>query len=342
MKLLNAELRRLAKRRITRWMLLLVLLLMPTVAIVVGANNVKPGPAAVAQAQAELDQFLLDQQQWIERDIDQCEADQAAGREEVGWPEDCQEIREWYVPEDEDEMIEWFMPPAFEFRAQFPNMILVLTGLLGLFAFIVGASYVGAEWRTGGMMNLLLWRPRRLAVFGTKLAAMLGGLTGLTLLLGAAWTGMFWLVAELRGVTETMTAGVWESFGLTGLRALALVLLAGTVGFGLASIGRHTALAMGAAIGAFVVGVAGVGIIGGGLLRVPYFERWMWTTYIAAWMDKSVLLEDWNAPCIPHPTGDCVPPTLEVTWQHAGIAMAALLVVVLVAAAWQMRQRDVT
>jgi ABC-2 type transport system permease protein len=343
MNLLRAELRRLTKRRITRWMLVLVLLLMPTVAIIAAANHVKPGPAAVAEAEATAERFLREQEQWIEQDIARCEEDKEQGNTDIDWPENCQEIGAlWYGVGDQADLIESFMPPAFDFREDFPPMILVLTALLALFGFIVGASYVGAEWRTGGMMNLLLWRPRRLEVLGTKFGAVLGSLTALTVLLGAAWTGMFWLVAEFRGVTDTMTPGAWQSFGLSGLRGLALVLLAGTVGFGLASIGRHTAMAMGSAIAAFVVGVAGVGIIGGGMLQLPYFERWMWTTYITAWMDKSVVLSDWNAPCIPQPNGDCLQPTIELTWQHAGIGMTALLAVVLVVTMWQMRQRDVT
>ena len=40
---------------------------------------------------------------------------------------------------------------------------------------MIGASFVGAEWNSGGMMNLLLWRPQRLKVLSTKLAALLAG-----------------------------------------------------------------------------------------------------------------------------------------------------------------------
>jgi ABC-type transport system involved in multi-copper enzyme maturation permease subunit len=342
MSLLRAELRRLTKRRITRWMLVLVLLLMPAVALIVAANHVKPGPAAVAQAEAEAAQQFREQERWIEQDIERCEeAHESGDTDEMGWPEDCEEIRQWQPTEEE--MVEWFMPPAFDFRDGFPDMILVLTGLLGLFAFIVGASYVGAEWRTGGMMNLLLWRPRRLQVLGTKLAAVLGSLTGLTVVLGAAWTGMFWLVAEFRGITDTMTAGAWQSFGLTGLRALVLVLAAGAVGFALASVGRHTAMAMGTAIGAFVLGIAGVSIIAGGMLQLSFFERYLWATYVYAWLDKSTVLTDWNAPCeSTGPFGECVSPTMEITWQDSGIGMGVALAAVLVVAMLQMRQRDVT
>jgi ABC-2 type transport system permease protein len=343
MNLLRAELRRLTKRRITRWMLLLVLLLMPTVAVLVGLNHQKPGPDAIAAAEAQVDEELRNQQAYTEQEIDNCERAQESGeRAELGYPEDCEEIRTWFSGVNREDMIQWYLPPAFDFRERFPDMMLVLTGLLGMFAFIIGASYVGAEWRSGGMTNLLLWRPRRLVVLGTKLGALLGGLAGLTVLLAAAWVGMFWLVAVLRGVTDTMTPGTWQSFGLTGLRGLVLVLVAGAVGFALASFGRHTATAMGVAIGAFIIGVAGVGLIGGGMLQLPFVERYLWSSYIYAWMERSMVLTDWNAPCVPHPSGDCVQPNFEITWQMAGTGIGTVAAVVLVAAMWQMRQRDVT
>jgi hypothetical protein len=342
MSVVRAELRRLAKRRLARWMLALVLALMATVAVLAAANHQKPGPAALAEAERTAEREFQAQQIWLERDLENCERAQEAGEDAEQWPEDCEEIRSWHA--SQEEMVEWYMPPAFDFRDSFPAMITVLTALLAMFAFVVGASFVGAEWRSGGMMNLLLWRPRRGQVLAAKLAALLVPLLGLGVLLGAAWVGMFWLVATLRGITDTMTAGAWQSFGLTGLRGLALVLVAGTVGFAVASLGRHTAAAMGAAIAAFVVGVAGVGIIAGGMLQLQFFERWLWPTYVSAWLDKSVTLWDSGAPCEidPRAPDACVVPTMEITWQSAGVGLAAVVAVVLAAALWQIRQRDVT
>jgi hypothetical protein len=96
---------------------------------------------------------------------------------------------------------------------------------------------------------------------------------------------------------------------------------------------------MGTAIAGFVVGVAGIGIIAGGMLQMQFFERWLWTTYVYAWLDKKVTLTDWSAPCS---NPECIQPTYEITWQSSGIGIAAVLAVVLAAAMWQMRQRDVT
>src|SRR5690606_41711554 len=44
------------------------------------------------------------------------------------------------------------------------------------------------------MMNLLLWQPRRLRVLLAKLVVLLLSLLGIGLVLGAAWTGVMWLV----------------------------------------------------------------------------------------------------------------------------------------------------
>lgn len=344
MSIVRAELRRLFKRRVTLLMLLLVVALMATVAAVMAATHQQPSPAARAQAEREADRQYQEQLQWIEVDIAECERAQREGGEEAQqWPEDCEEIREFAPSQEEmqEEMVEWFMPPTFDFRTDFPPMITVWAAVLALFAFTVGASFLGAEWRTGGMTNLLLWRPRRLQVLIAKLVALLGSLLGLGVLLGAVWVGGFWLVATFRGVTDTMTAGAWQSFGLTGVRAMTLALVAGVVGFTLASLGRHTAAAMGTAIAAFVVGVAGVGLIFGGMLQVRFWEAWLWATYVTAWLDKKVTLYDYTACERTGAFGECEQ-TMEITWQVAGVGLAAVVAVLLGAALWQMRRRDVT
>ena len=64
-------------------------------------------------------------------------------------------------------------------------MIVLFGGMLALFGFAVGASFVGAEWHSGGMMNLLLWRPRRLALLAQKLGALLLSVLASGLALGA-------------------------------------------------------------------------------------------------------------------------------------------------------------
>jgi ABC-2 type transport system permease protein len=337
MSLLHAEWRRLFKRRFTIWSFVLVSLLLAAIAAAVALSNQKLTPAVVAEAEAQAAREYEQHQEWVAEDIERCERDREAGLTD-GWPEDCADIGAWVTPIED--MVEWYLPSTFEFRYNFNEMIIVLVGLVAMYAFLVGASFIGAEWRSGALMNLLLWRPRRLQVLGAKLVALLGGLTGLFVLVGAVWTGLFWLVAMTRGVTDTMTSGAWQSFGLTGLRGLGLVLAAGLVGFALASIGRHIAAALGSAVAAIVVGVVGVTIVAA-MMRAKFPLAWVWTTYIQAWLEKTVVLENWDV-CAQSNEPICNPELYEIGWQTSGLLMGGLVVVLLGAAMWQMQRRDIT
>lgn len=343
MSLVRAELRRLFKRRVTVWMLVAGVLVLGAVVIGVAASNQKIGPEAYADAQAQAQADYEEQLRWYNESIDdqiaQCEDDLAAGRNE-NWPPDfdCQELREW-GPQPEHYEAEWYLPETFHFRQDFRDMIFAFTGVLALIGFVVGASFVGAEWRSGGMMNLLLWRPRRLQVLGAKLGTLLGGLLGIGLVLGGLWTAAFWLVATYRGITDTMTGGAWQSLALTGVRGLVLVLAAAAVGFAIASVGRHTAAAMGAAVAAVVVGLVGVLIVVG-TIGLAYPEAWLWSTYLAAWMQQSVTAYNYDS--CNFVQGACEPETLVITWQASGLGLGVLVVLLVGAAVWQMRRRDVT
>ena len=51
-----------------------------------------------------------------------------------------------------------------------PTTVLGVSVMVGAFGFLVGASFIGAEWNNATMSGLLLWEPRRWRVFTTKLA----------------------------------------------------------------------------------------------------------------------------------------------------------------------------
>jgi ABC-type transport system involved in multi-copper enzyme maturation permease subunit len=235
---------------------------------------------------------------------------------------------------------QWFMPPTFDFRESFGDMATTLAALLALVAFIVGASFVGAEWSSGGMMNLLLWRPRRLLVLGTKLAALLVFFTALTVVFSAIWTAAFYGIAEARGSTDSMTSGAWQSIGLMELRGLALVLVAGAVGFGLASLGRHTAMALGVSIGVVIVFQFGLGTVLQ-MAGVKFAEAYLIPVWLIAWMNKEIKIEDYNSCDFSSATG-CQPDALTLTWPMAGGLLAGVFVLVVAASMWAMRSRDVT
>ncbi|WP_433789380.1 ABC transporter permease subunit [Actinoplanes sp. CA-252034] len=329
MSLARAETRRLFRRRFTSVILIGVLLILAATVVGSFLSTQKVGPAQVASAKAEAERNYQEAVKMAAEEQQRClEAN----------PTNAAACQPW-TPSQSDFDYTWYMPETFDLRAEYPDMIALLAVVLAAAGFLIGASFVGSEWNSGGMMNLLLWRPRRLQVLGTKLAVLLGWFTGLTLLLGALWTGAFTLIAQLRGTTEKMTPGVWQSFGLTGLRGIALVVVAAALGFALASLGRHTGMAMGALVGlgALQIGVYIMAQLGG----AKYPEAWLGPAWIYGWIFKELELPNYNS-CNYSSDGNCEPETFTLTWQTAGIGMAIITVLVVGASMWAMRRRDIT
>lgn len=337
MSLVKAEVRRLFKRRITRVMLILMVL---GLSVIVGAfafTSQKIGPAQIAAAEVSAQRNFEEQLRFHEQMVAQCEAAKARGEAiEDMYPPDCGKE---FGPQREHFQAEWFLPFQFNFRDGFSVFISVFAGIVALFGFIVGASYVGAEWNTGGMMNLLLWRPRRIPVLLTKLGVLLGSLLGITVALGALWTLAFFLIGKYDGQTGRLTQGMWESFALTGARGIGLILAVAAVAFGLASLGRHTAMALGAAVGLGVLSEVGLRIALG-IAGVPFGDRFLLSSYAFAWFEKKLVLFDWNS--CNFTRGECKPTEWVVTWQQSAYVLGIGTLLVLIAAMWSMRSRDIT
>jgi hypothetical protein len=338
MSLFKAEWRRLLKRRFIRYLVLAGVLVLVLVAGGMFLTNHKVGPAQVVQAEAAAERDYRENLRFTDQERAACEAAKGSGTVDPNrFPANCADIQ---APPREAFSAEWHMPATFEFRKEFPPILTALAAILGMVAFVAGASFVGAEWSSGGMMNLLLWRPQRLKVLLTKLGALLVGFAGLTVLASIGWTAAFWLIGTLRGNTKGMTSGAWQSVALSELRGVGLVLAIGAVGFAVASLGRHTAVALGSAIGVVIVGQFGVGLVLS-MANVPFIERYLLPTYLVAWMNKSITLENWNA-CNNSYNGSCEPARFDVTWQHAAVLFGAAVVVSVGLAMWAMRRRDVT
>jgi hypothetical protein len=338
MSLLTAERRRLFKRRFTKWMTVIGVLILAAIAVGMFFANQKRDANSLAEAQRRADQEYQRTVQFVEAERAACErAKESGNTDSRRFPSDCSVIE----PPTREQAAnpEWFLRPTFDFKRNYGVMVLVYTAILAMVAFVIGASYVGAEWNSGGMMNLLLWQPRRLKVFATKLATLLGGLLAISLVLGAVWTGVFWLIGTYRGTTAGMTQGTWESLALTGARGIGLILIAGTVGFAVASLGRHTAMALGAAIVLIVVFQFGLGIALG-IAQVRFPEAYLLPTYIGAWMLKEIPLEDWRS--CNFTQGECRPDTMVITWQDSGLIFGITTIVLIALAAWAMRKRDIT
>ncbi|MEV6297894.1 ABC transporter permease [Actinoplanes sp. NPDC051861] len=335
MSLARAETRRLYKRRFTKLVLLGVLLVLGATVAGTWFSNEKVTPAQVADAKAQADRDYQTSLQSAQQDQQKCQAAQGTA-DAANWPPGCEGL---YTPQPEDFNYVWYMPASFEFVEEFPDMISVLAVVLAAAAFLIGASFVGAEWNSGGMMNLLLWRPQRLRVLGTKMFVFLGWLISWTVVLTAVWAGVFRVIAETRGSTEKLTSGAWQSIGLMGLRGLGMVVAAGALGFAMASLGRHTGMALGALIG---LGALQIGVyVMAQLAGLKYPEAYLAPLWGFAWLYKEFVVQDYNS-CDFSTSSGCEYATFTLTWQVAGIGMAIFALLVVGTSMWTMRRRDIT
>lgn len=332
MSLAKAELSRLTKRRFVRWLVAGTMAVMVAIAAGFFLSNEKVGPDQLAKAKAGAEQEYQNALRQAEQDRLNCERSPGSN----DYPADCTQL---YQPQPQDFSPDWHMPPTFSFKTEFGGVITTFAAIFFLLGFVVGASYVGAEWSSGSMMNLLLWRPRRLEVLSTKLGVLLGAMAALSSVVAVLWTLAFLAIATTRGNTDGMTAGAWRSTALTELRAVVLILLGAAIGFGLASLGRHTAVALGVAAGVVVVLQFGLYLVLSNA-DVPFSEIWLLPIWAVAWMSKEFVLENYNS-CQFSSVNGCEPDKLTLTWPMAGALWAAIFIVIVGAAMWTMRNRDV-
>jgi hypothetical protein len=336
MNLFRAEWSRLFARRFT-WIMVIVGILMLAgvgVGVALSSHRVTPEVRAEAEAQAQR------QREGIAADRATCERAKA-NPEPIPTPADsnpkalppdmpCSVITDDWV------RAEVFLPNVFDFRREVPGLWQILAGVLVLVGFAVGASVVGAEWHSGGMTNLLLWRPRRLQVLLTKLSATLAGGAAIGLALTAVFAAALVGATLWRGQFGAVTTGSVLSLLIDTARYLGLGLAATAVGFALASLGRHTAMALGA--------VAGFALLDELITRIVLDvaniarpERWVLSSYVRAWMVKGIRLQD-DSSC--YSGGPCNPVMWKITMSDAALVGTGILLVLIVAAMVSMRRRD--
>lgn len=336
MNLFRAELSRLAARRFTWVMLAVIVGILGVVTLGVSLNSRPASPEVVAQAERDAEFSRTE----MARLREQCERDQSDPSGPQSFPPglDCAAEFDPARVQTAD-----YLPYVFTFHKEASVLLGVCGGVVALFGFAVGASFIGAEWSSSGMANLLLWRPRRIPVLLTKLGAVLAGVLAIGLATAVLFLGGLWLVAEFRGVTAGTTADFWRSLGLSGSRTLTLALVTTTIGFALASIGRHTATALGVGVGYLIVGQIGLPVVLA-LTEVARAERYFLSSYVVAWLNNGMKLQDYShCDFQSGPTSEpCQPVEWEITMGTAASLGGVLLVLLLGTAMWQMARRDVT
>ena len=223
--LLAVELKRFWSRRLFRVLAILFMLALLVSGVV--ALFVSDGDAeAVARAEAER-----------QRQMDQCmEFWQGEGAGDL--PPEVEDVQDFCESQT------FVQDPRFPYN-DMPGLLEGLAVPFLMLGWLIGASFVGAEWNHRTMTTMLTWEPRRSRLLVTKLIALIVGVFVVTLLV-QAFTMLAFLPAGLAvGNMEGMDGSWWRDVVEQALRTGGLGVFASVFGMSLAMLGRNTAAALG-------------------------------------------------------------------------------------------------
>ena len=219
--LLRVEMRRLVSRRLFRVLTLLALLgiAIAGIATYLSSDNSRDAVAAARRQERAA--------------IEQCIAE--VGRAGPEAPDDPEAFCRENV---------WVEQPQFEYHEV--RWILATFGVpLIMLGWLVGASFVGAEWHHRTMTTTLTWDPRRTRVLATKALAAILIVFCWILLIQVVFAAALYPTAALKGSTSGLGNGWWGDLALQIVRCSGIAAGAAAIGFAIASLGRNTAAALG-------------------------------------------------------------------------------------------------
>ncbi|MGW4461406.1 ABC transporter permease subunit [Micromonospora sp. NPDC004704] len=331
MNLIQAELERLGARRFVQLMLAVLVVAFTITVVTTIAGSRQPSAGEVERARVAVQEQIDANERWLR----ECREAREENPEEFrsNYPVDCDEMYT-RTPQIED-----YLTGVFVFERQMPGLVYFLITFLALFGFLVGASYIGADLNSGGMTNLLLWRPQRLTVLGTKLGTLLGAVLGLSMVSSVLYLGAFWLVGQTRGYPGILDADFWNTILTTTVRGWFLTLLVAALGFAIAVLGRHTAAALGVLAGYAVIWEGG-GRIVMEIIDAPRPDVLMLSTYVGAWVLGQLHLTDQGFVCDPGPAGYCQVTQYVLGWPAALLVLLVVVGAFVLASFANFRKRD--
>ena len=222
------------------------------------------------------------------------QTEQRAARVQERQVQRCLSGRFGPVPDDPQEARD-FCESQFSFGPSDPRMhltdisdiLLGISVLIMILMWLVGASFIGAEWRHGTITTLLTWESRRIRLMLTKVAAVVLFAFVVSLLIQLAVAAALAPSAYAFGTTAGADSPwLWDLIRQS-LRIAGVAAVMGAVGFALASLGRNTAAALG-------VGFAYVVVVEN-LIRAlkPHWQPWFFSDNAAVLVtaDPSILAQ---------------------------------------------------
>ena len=285
--LLKAELHRFRARRFIQVLFGLAVVGW-IAAIVIGLLNFgEPTASDYADAQAQIDQILVENERYRQDCLENPEAFSPGAPEGLSPEELCgPEL----TAEDIGGVESFLSKAPFDLADAGAIGAVAFAGLAAALAFVIGTTWIGAEWSSRSIVALLFWAPRRLRVIGTKLLVLVLGATLLGVLAQVGWLTMAGILDAAVGLDEPLPDGFWSSLLQTQARGVLLVVLAAVLGFGLTSIVRNTGAALGMAFAYVVViqlilgnmkpswlpwmlGTNAVALVSPGGMTIPFYDQ---------------------------------------------------------------------
>ncbi len=93
-----------------------------------------------------------------------------------------------------------------------------VTSLLPLMAFVIGASYIGADSKTGMLEQLLTWEPRRLRFVAARVLSLFAGVGILAMILSVFLVAMLYGLAAATGSTDGTSGEFWGNVAIIIVR----------------------------------------------------------------------------------------------------------------------------
>jgi hypothetical protein len=229
--LLRAEFHRFRSRRFIQVLLTLAVLGWVAAVIIALTQVGVPDSGDLAQAQQRLEQEVTIQEGFRE----QCLEETGGGETTCGPPIRAEDFR-----------VEDFVSKSpFDFASTGEGGAAGFGGAAAIIAFLVGATWIGAEWSTRSLVALLFWVPQRLRVMAAKIAVLVVAAALFGVLMQLAWLAMAGILDAFAGSGEPLPDGFWGSLLALQGRSVLLVVLVALIGFGLANLTRNTGAALG-------------------------------------------------------------------------------------------------
>lgn len=239
-RLCLVELRRLVARRFT-WLALAGGVLLTLLLLYGVTQTLAPlTPASQAQAASEFQSYHQD---WVDHHVEQEQSCLASLPESDRTGADAQQI----CAQPEPTLADLTGGPTSLVQVYTDTLKVALPMVL-LVVFLLGASFVAAEFSTGAITSWLTFSPRRTQVFTSKLLAAAVGSAVITAIMMALFAVGTWWLGSRVDLTAQVSAQERTELVATLLRMLPIGIFGGLMGVALGFVLRHTAACLGVAV----------------------------------------------------------------------------------------------